>query len=122
MNVAEQMAEVRRVLDWYDTTPHRWQDLAACKGLDTAAFYPPTPGEEGIAQSEYRAGQARAAEAKATCQGCPVSEECTEAGMYEPGIWGGQTDRERNRVSNFVDLTEYSRVLHRRQTVAGRTG
>jgi len=37
--------------------------------------------------------------AKAVCAGCPVREECLEAGMREPrGVWGGLTARERVRL------------------------
>lgn len=65
--------------------PYRWQDHAACKGADTALFFP------------ERGGSIR--EAKALCGGCPVRLECLDAGMDEHyGIWGGQSERGRRRI------------------------
>jgi WhiB family redox-sensing transcriptional regulator len=61
-----------------------WRDHAACKGHDTAIFYPDV-------------GQTADA-ARRICNTCPVALECnTEATLVgELGVWGGQTDTERN--------------------------
>jgi hypothetical protein len=61
-----------------------WRDDAACKGHDTAIFYP------DVGQSADRA--------RAICDSCPVALDCsTEATLVgELGVWGGQTERERH--------------------------
>lgn len=66
---------------------YRWQDDAACIGIDPDLFYP----GKGDDQSE----------AVATCHGCPVREECLEYSLTPPietfGIWGGLNERQRRR-------------------------
>jgi WhiB family transcriptional regulator, redox-sensing transcriptional regulator len=60
---------------------------AACKGTDTAVFFP---------VSETFAG-----EAKAICAACPVAEQCLEYAIetHQPdGVWGGLTAVERHRL------------------------
>ncbi|MFM7069402.1 MAG: WhiB family transcriptional regulator [Actinomycetes bacterium] len=64
-----------------------WADEAACRGLDPLIFYPATDEE--------------AEEAKAVCDVCPVSETCLEhaiANREHNGVWGGATERERQRI------------------------
>jgi len=61
-----------------------WKLDAACVGSDPRLFFP----ERGEATRP----------AKAVCAGCPVAEECLDAGMWEKfGIWGGLSERERRR-------------------------
>ena len=60
-----------------------WVDVAACKGLDPAIFYPPTDED--------------ADQAKAICAECPVREPCLEL-REKNGVWGGATERERLRI------------------------
>jgi WhiB family redox-sensing transcriptional regulator len=60
---------------------------AACKGTDTAVFFP---------VSETFAG-----EAKTICAACPVAEQCLEYAIetHQPdGVWGGLTAVERHRL------------------------
>ena len=68
------------------TTEGRWQDHAACRGLDTMLFYP------GQGEST--------AEAKAVCATCPVQTQCAEHGLaFERfGIWGATSERERRAI------------------------
>jgi WhiB family transcriptional regulator, redox-sensing transcriptional regulator len=47
----------------------RWQQLAACRGMDLEAFFHPT-GERGLQR------RAREARAKKVCRTCPVMEPC----------------------------------------------
>ena len=64
-----------------------WVDVAACKGLDPAIFYPPTDED--------------ADQAKAICAECPVREPCLEHAIElreKNGVWGGATERERLRI------------------------
>ena len=63
----------------------RWQDLAACRGMDPNIFFP----ELGESVEP----------AKAICAKCPVAPDCLEyaltlADVY-PGIWGGTSARQR---------------------------
>lgn len=64
-----------------------WVARAACSGLDSAIFYPPTEEE--------------ADEAKAVCAECPVAEPCLEHAIEhreKNGVWGGATEKERLRI------------------------
>lgn len=72
-----------------------WQDRAACKGPQAAAFFPPTHSE----RKEEKA--AREAKAKAICRHCVVRMECLEyaISIREPhGIWGGLNETERKQL------------------------
>lgn len=65
-----------------------WQHRAACRGLPTGLFYPPTG--------------APAAEALAVCARCPVRADCDEHARVhgeEYGVWGGRTEAERARLT-----------------------
>ena len=64
-----------------------WVSRSACRGLDTTIFYPATDEE--------------ADDAKAVCGQCPVQEECLEHAIghrEHNGVWGGATERERQRI------------------------
>ena len=64
-----------------------WVNESACKGLDPTIFYPATDEE--------------AEEAKEICAVCPVQEECLEHAIghrEHNGVWGGATERERQRI------------------------
>lgn len=59
-----------------------WKARAACRGKDTAMFFP---------QDEAAVEVARA-----ICEPCPVKAECEAAGHGQLGIWGGLTPAERH--------------------------
>lgn len=65
-----------------------WTDDAACRGMDSAIFFP-TVGHAADA-------------ARAVCAGCPVRAECltealaTESAPHRFGVRGGMTPRERD--------------------------
>jgi WhiB family transcriptional regulator, redox-sensing transcriptional regulator len=64
-----------------------WADIAACKGLDPSIFYPATDEEAEVAKS--------------VCDTCPVQEVCLEHAIEcreHNGVWGGATERERQRI------------------------
>jgi WhiB family transcriptional regulator, redox-sensing transcriptional regulator len=84
------MAEVRRL-----PVPRKgdldWQGNAACRGIDTSAFYHP---ENERGPSRMR----RELRAKAVCSACPVIDNCLHWALRvrEPyGIWGGLSAEER---------------------------
>jgi WhiB family redox-sensing transcriptional regulator len=71
----------------------RWQDHAACRGLDPSLFFPDEDADG--------ADDGRTADAIRICGGCGVRERCLEAALArrEPaGVWGGVTDQERRRI------------------------
>ncbi len=74
------------------TNTPAWFAKAACRGSDTAMFFPQR--EDG----RDTAGLAK--KAKAVCKECPVREECLMMALAanEPGIWGGTTVKERARI------------------------
>jgi WhiB family redox-sensing transcriptional regulator len=76
--------------------PTPWAKDAACRGLDTALFFP-IKGEPPLVE-----------EAKKVCEGCSVRSECRAYGVeYERfGIWGGMTAEElrQSRKAQSVPL------------------
>jgi WhiB family redox-sensing transcriptional regulator len=69
-----------------------WRDRAACKGPETALFFPPTSTER---RDEREARERRA---KSICRVCPVQRECLEYALRigeMHGIWGGLNESER---------------------------
>jgi WhiB family transcriptional regulator, redox-sensing transcriptional regulator len=73
--------------------PHEiWQLRAACRGPESALFFPPTYAERKEEREE------RERRAKAICGDCAVRRECLQyaLGIREPhGIWGGLNEAER---------------------------
>lgn len=73
----------------------RWQDFAACKGMDPVIFFGPEHAET------VKEKRDREDEAKAVCNSCPVKEECLEYALDAReayGIWGGLTELERKAL------------------------
>ena len=73
-------------------TLNTWRDRAACRGPETALFFPPTATE----RRDER--EARERHTKAICHECPVQPECLDytLGLGEMhGIWGGLNESER---------------------------
>ena len=78
-----------------------WFDLAACRGLGHAMFFPDQGDLYG------------ARDAQAVCDACPVRRECMLHALTQGehhGIWGGTTERARQRIRG------------RATTAAGATG
>jgi WhiB family redox-sensing transcriptional regulator len=72
-----------------------WHIKAACRGPESALFFPPSLPE----RREDR--EAREARAKQICFECHVRQECLDFAVRvrEPhGIWGGLTETERRRL------------------------
>ena len=76
-------------------TSPEWHDHALCAQTDPDAFHP-DKGES-------------AREAKRVCRQCPVQAECLRYALDHDerwGIWGGLSERERNRLRrNASDTT-----------------
>ena len=69
-----------------------WHLKAACRGPESALFFPPSTPE----RRDDR--EAREAYAKQICAQCHVRDDCLEFALRvrEPhGIWGGLTETER---------------------------
>ena len=69
-----------------------WQRFAACRGLPTPMFYPPTGASTG--------------RALAVCARCPVRSACEQHARStgeQYGIWGGLTESERTRLARTDD-------------------
>jgi len=72
-----------------------WQAKAACRGPQSAAFFPPSHAE----RKEEKA--ARETRAKAICADCLVKNDCLDYAIRirEPhGIWGGLNEVERKAL------------------------
>lgn len=79
------------------TTQADWQLRAACRGPQSAVFFPPTAPER---RDEKRF---REASAKAICKTCPVQSECLDYALQireQHGIWGGLSEAERRSLSS----------------------
>jgi WhiB family transcriptional regulator, redox-sensing transcriptional regulator len=73
-----------------------WQARAACRGPQSAVFFPPTHAERKEDKAE------REARAKEICATCTVKGPCLEYAIRirEPhGIWGGLNEVERKQLS-----------------------
>jgi WhiB family transcriptional regulator, redox-sensing transcriptional regulator len=73
----------------------RWQDRAACKGMDPTLFFGPEYAET------VKEKRDREDAAKAVCNTCPVKQECLEYALDAReayGIWGGMTELERKAL------------------------
>jgi WhiB family redox-sensing transcriptional regulator len=71
-----------------------WQEKAACKGPQSAVFFPPSYVERKDQK------EAREQRAKAICASCPVRQPCLDYALdiREPhGIWGGLNELERKQ-------------------------
>jgi WhiB family transcriptional regulator, redox-sensing transcriptional regulator len=72
-----------------------WQLRAACRGPQSAVFFPPAAFERKDEKLE------REARAKDICRTCPVKEPCLDYAVRirEPhGIWGGLNEAERRNL------------------------
>ncbi len=72
-----------------------WQQRAACKGPQSAVFFPPSQPERKEAREE------RERRAKSICASCPVRLPCLDYALSikEPhGIWGGLNEAERREL------------------------
>jgi WhiB family transcriptional regulator, redox-sensing transcriptional regulator len=72
-----------------------WHLKAACRGPESALFFPPATPE----RREDR--DVREADAKNICAFCSVQSECLDFALRvrEPhGIWGGLTESERRHL------------------------
>ena len=72
-----------------------WQIRAACRGPQSAVFFPPSHFER---KDEKESRELRA---KAICATCPVRKPCLDYAIRirEPhGIWGGLNETERKQV------------------------
>ncbi len=72
-----------------------WQERAACKGPQSAVFFPPSQVE----RKDEREG--RENRAKEICGMCSVRRSCLEYALAirEPhGIWGGLNELERKQL------------------------
>ena len=66
-----------------------WEASAACKGMETERFFPPS--WDDIAH----------AEARAICERCGVLQECLGYALADSlcaGIWGGTTGMDRRQL------------------------
>lgn len=77
----------------------RWQDQAACLGMDPDLFFP----ERGASTRD----------AKSICNSCPVRVDCLEYALANGekfGIWGGMSERERRRIRRMRAIAARRRI------------
>jgi WhiB family redox-sensing transcriptional regulator len=74
----------------YDLDP-RWQQTAACRGMDVNLFFPPRG-------TSYRTIH----KIKQICNDCPIRIKCLDYALHHReklGIWGGLSERERRQLN-----------------------
>jgi hypothetical protein len=80
----------------------KWEDRAACKGMDTNIFF---PGH----------GATTVKQAKAVCAECPVQTECflksNHVFSQRYGIWGGMTAKERKAKRVRLGIVPATEVM-----------
>lgn len=82
-----------------------WEAKAACRGLSPKEASTIFFGTEGEMEAVWTRG------AKVICGGCPVREECLEAGLFEAfGVWGAMGPRERLMYRRARGLVKPSRT------------
>ncbi len=84
---------------------------AACQGVPTQMFFP-RKGAVGDASAALR-----------VCRRCPIVDACRTWAVdhHEEGIWGGTTDRQRQRIrAKRTGQHGRSRTGTQRKTVAAR--
>ncbi|MCZ7535436.1 MAG: WhiB family transcriptional regulator [Acidimicrobiia bacterium] len=72
-----------------------WLPKAACRGPESALFFPPAWSERRDERGE------REARAKAICESCNVRRPCLEFAVAineQHGIWGGLNESERRHL------------------------
>lgn len=71
--------------------PQAWRARAACRGMDTAIFFPDIQGPGAPTNAAVAA-------ARAVCDRCPVRDECLRFALVNrerDGVWGGTSPSER---------------------------
>ncbi|NNE72406.1 MAG: WhiB family transcriptional regulator [Acidimicrobiales bacterium] len=74
-----------------------WRQQAACRGLDTAIFFP-----ESRKRSDQEAAQR-------VCRSCPVRRNCLSNALRDGekrGIWGGTTENDRRQMASVGQGSE----------------
>lgn len=75
-----------------------WAEDAACLHADPEAFFPEKGGSSTAAMQ--------------MCADCPVADDCLDYAMQSPvvlyGIWGGTSERERQRMRRNLRQREAS--------------
>lgn len=77
----------------------KWQDLAACSGMDLNIFFPRE--STGPRERKGMPGEKeRIEQAKGVCSRCPVRIDCLEYAIENDctGIFGGTTTTERRNA------------------------
>jgi len=79
--------------------PLSWRELAACRGLNPAVFFPERGDTRGV---EY---------AKSICAGCDVQVECLDENLFEDdGIFGGLSGRQRRQIRSKLGQVRQCRT------------
>ena len=79
------------------TVTEVWQTKAACRGPQSAVFFPPPHFERRDEKLE------REQRAKDICTTCAVRGDCLNYAVQireQHGIWGGTTENERKQILN----------------------
>ena len=89
--------------------PLDWMDKAICKN-SSSLFFPPL-------SERPQARKKRETEAKLICVQCPVKFECRDHARKngEYGVWGGESEMDRERLGYLLPLKYVARARKARQ-------
>ncbi len=96
-----------------------WQVKAACRGPESALFFPPAWTER---RDERGAREARA---KAICESCGVRRACLAFAVAireQHGIWGGLNEAERRHLAATEQGPSAPRRTERKEPVPAGAG
>ena len=107
-DAAPELPEKINIFDWLaswggddggvvDDSYLAWQEDALCAQTDPELFFPERGGVRFVRK------------AKSICGDCTVRDECLEYALANDerfGVWGGKSERERNRMRKERDLEE----------------
>lgn len=77
-----------------------WMELGKCREVHPRVMYPHDVSGTVVA--------------KRVCAGCPVRSECLEWALERNeyfGVWGGTSERERNRLRKARRMARYRRMV-----------
>lgn len=85
----------------------------ACVGHDPNMWFPMADkSQPGLFSENYRKARADTEMAKQICETCNLKADCMSYGLFHEmfGIWGGTTERERQKIRKQLNIIPIPRI------------